>query len=322
MVAALDVDPLAVETYKRNHPRALILERDITKVTAKSILKRLKLRPGQLPVLAGCPPCEGFSALRTLNGRRRIRDTKNDLIFQFLRFVRVLRPKSIMLENVPGLARDRRLNKFRKVLTSLGYRSTCKVLNAVDYGVPQRRHRMILLALKTAKPKFAMKWQDRPTVGAVMRQLAKPGESGDPLHDHRATRSPKVRALIRKIPRNGGSRRSLHGNRQLDCHRRITGFNDIYGRMSWDQPAPTITSGCINPSKGRFLHPTQNRAITLREAALLQGFPKGYFFSLRRGTYPAAQMIGNAFPPQFATLHARQLVKQLRAGKQKRFGQT
>ena len=94
---------------------------------------------------------------------------------------------------------------------------------------------------------------------------------------------------------------------QLECHKRTDGFKDIYGRMAWSKPSPTITGGCINPSKGRFLHPEEDRAITLREAALLQGFPKSFRFDLSRGRFPTAQMIGNAFPPIFAQKHASKL---------------
>jgi len=106
---------------------------------------------------------------------------------------------------------------------------------------------------------------------------------------------------------------NLPANDQLPCHKRSDGFRDIYGRMRWAAAAPTITGGCINPSKGRFLHPVQDRAITLREAALLQGFPARYQFDLSRGRYWTAQLIGNAFPPAFAERHARALRSQMRS---------
>ena len=120
-------------------------------------------------------------------------------------------------------------------------------------------------------------------------------------------------SLIRRIPKNGGSRTDLPNMDQLECHQKLDGFNDVYGRMSWHEPAPTITGGCINPSKGRYIHPDDDRAITLREAALLQGFPKSYAFDMSRGRYPAAQMIGNAFPPKFAEHHARAIYTHLEA---------
>jgi DNA (cytosine-5)-methyltransferase 1 len=197
------------------------------------------------------------------------------------------------------------------VLSGLGYNWEYQVLDAADYGVPQHRRRMILLATLRGPAVFARKSQSSQTVRSSIAHLDRPGQSGDPLHDHPARRSTDVQLLIKRIPRNGGSRLALSKREQLACHRKTDGFRDIYGRMGWDEPAPTITGGCINPSKGRFLHPTQNRAITLREAALLQGFPRRYFFSLKKGTYPAAQMIGNAFPPVFATRHAFYLAQQL-----------
>ena len=98
---------------------------------------------------------------------------------------------------------------------------------------------------------------------------------------------------------------------QLKCHRKCNGFKDVYGRMAWDNVAPTITGGCCNPSKGRFLHPEEDRAISLREAALLQSFPPDYDFSLRRGKFAAAQMIGNALPPEFIRRHATKLAEHL-----------
>ena len=118
-------------------------------------------------------------------------------------------------------------------------------------------------------------------------------------------------ALIRRIPKDGGSRTDLPTDEQLKCHQRLDGFRDVYGRMAWRKPAPTITGGCINPSKGRYIHPEEDRAITLREAALLQGFPKTYYFDMSQGRYPAAQMIGNAFPPKFAEHHARAIYELL-----------
>jgi DNA (cytosine-5)-methyltransferase 1 len=136
----------------------------------------------------------------------------------------------------------------------------------------------------------------------------------DPLHDFPETRSERVKALIRLIPRDGGSRMDLGDEHQLDCHRRCDGFSDVYGRMAWNKVSPTITGGCCNPSKGRFLHPTRDRNITLREAALLQTFPPSYFFSLRRGKFATAQMIGNALPPEFIRRHGVVIRQHLTQG--------
>jgi DNA (cytosine-5)-methyltransferase 1 len=137
--------------------------------------------------------------------------------------------------------------------------------------------------------------------------LKPPGRSRDPLHNYSVQRTKTVARLIKKIPRNGGSRRDLGERAQLACHKRLHGFKDVYGRLAWDRPANTITGGCINPSKGRFLHPTADRAITLREAALLQTFPKGYRFHWDNNRYALAVLIGNALPPEFVKRHAKAL---------------
>jgi DNA (cytosine-5)-methyltransferase 1 len=120
-------------------------------------------------------------------------------------------------------------------------------------------------------------------------------------------RAGTVLKLIRDIPKDGGSRGDLPRARQLRCHKKSDGFSDIYGRMAWKKVAPTITSGCFNPSKGRFLHPESDRAITMREAALLQGFPRDYSFALSYGKQAIALMIGNALPPEFIRRHALEI---------------
>ena len=151
------------------------------------------------------------------------------------------------------------------------------------------------------------------TVRKAIGGLNRAGASGDELHDLPERRAKRVLQLIREIPKNGGSRADLPAARQLKCHIRQDGFHDIYGRMSWDDVAPTITSGCHNPSKGRFLHPDEDRAITLREAALLQSFPQTYRFPLSGGKEAIALMIGNALPPEFIRRHALEIRKALSA---------
>lgn len=271
-------------------------------------MEALNIEPGELTLLAGCPPCQGFSTLRTLNGRKSVVDPMNDLIFQFIRFARVFRPKTIMVENVPGLAADQRLERFRERLGKLGYTHQVKIFDASEYGVPQRRRRMILIAVRGVHQlEFAPPSRRKRSVRGAIGALPPPDRSRDPIHSHPVNRAPSVLKMISKIPKDGGSRSDLRKNYRLACHERCDGFKDVYGRMSWALPAPTITGGCINPSKGRFLHPDQDRAITLREAAMLQGFPRTYRFAMTRGLYPAAQMVGNAFPPEFAARHARHL---------------
>lgn len=308
VVAAVDTDALACATYRANHKSTLLLEKNVQDVDAVDLMVDLGMEKGQLDLLAGCPPCQGFSTLRTLNGGKKISEPMNDLLFQFCRFIKAFKPKTIMVENVPGLATDDRLSSFRAFLSSAGYKSCIDVFDAADFGVPQRRRRMILLAAHGAKPEFVAPAKRRRSVRSAIARLPVPAAATDPVHNHPADRAPHVMAIIRKIPRDGGSRNELGAESQLPCHRKCNGFKDIYGRMSWDKPSPTITGGCINPSKGRFLHPEQDRAITLREAAILQGFPKKYHFDLSKGRYPAAQMIGNAFPPSFAAHHAKALL--------------
>jgi DNA (cytosine-5)-methyltransferase 1 len=301
---AVEIDDLACKTYRLNHKRVKLWKMDIRKLTGKTVKEQLGLRGGDLDLLAACPPCQGFSTMRTKNGTRRKRENRNHLVFEVLRLARVLKPKAVMLENVPGLAANWRFLKFCKGLRSLGYRLRWAVLNTVDYAVPQRRRRLVLLASRFSEPSFAPKSRNHRTVRQALKGLNAPRRSRDPLHNYKVQRSKKVAAIIRKIPRNGGSRKSLGVRKQLLCHQRLKGFWDVYGRMSWDSPAPTITGGCINPSKGRFLHPEANRAITLREAALLQSFPKDYQFPIEEGRYPIALLIGNALPPEFIKRHA------------------
>jgi DNA (cytosine-5)-methyltransferase 1 len=213
-----------------------------------------------------------------------------------------------MLENVPGLADDARMVSLVQVLTDLGYLGTFKVLDAADFGVPQRRHRVVLLMGRGMTIDFPTAASVRRTVHDAIAKLPKAGTSGDPSHDISEHRTARVRSIISRVPKDGGSMRDLGKEALLACHQRCDGFYDVYGRMRWHDVSPTITSGFVNPSKGRFLHPTLDRCITVREAALLQGFPKNYYFALRRGKYPAAEMIGNAFPPPFAKAVAEMVV--------------
>lgn len=311
VIGAIEIDPLAAATYRRNHRRTKLWQRDIRKVPATEIATTLGLRKGELDLLAGCPPCQGFSTLRTLNGSHEIADPRNELIFEFLRIARKLAPKTIMLENVPGLAKDERLMSFAEKLERSGYYVDYQVLDVSRYGIPQRRRRTVLIASRQGPVPWAAEAKEVRTVRHVLGDLKKPGASGDPLHDLPTLHSEEVREIIKQIPKNGGSRSSLSKRNQLACHKGFDGFADVYGRMAWNKVAPTITSGCINPSKGRFLHPSQDRAITLREAALLQGFPEKYWFSLEKGKYAAAQMIGNALPPGFAKRHACEIRRHL-----------
>lgn len=316
VLGAIEIDPLAVEAYRANHAGVRVWERDIRKVPVAEVLRCLRLKRGALTLLAGCPPCQGFSRLRSRNGSRRVRDARNDLVLEFLRFVRGLRPKAVMLENVPGLVTNRRFRHLTRRLKEFGYEVEYRVLDAAEYGVPQRRRRLILVASRLGTPRFGRRGRLNRTVRMTIAHLPRIGRSGDALHDqHTENRSKSIRELIRNVPRNGGSRTSLSKRFRLACHSRCDGFWDVYGRMRWDDVAPTITSGFVNPSKGRFLHPSCHRTLTLREGALLQSFPPNYWFPGEAGKYPVAEMIGNALPPEFVRRHALALRRHLETAK-------
>lgn len=301
---AVDVDPLSVKTYLANHPDVKVWEIDIRQLNPSEMGAALSLGKKRLDLLAGCPPCQGFSTMRTLNGARSIEDPRNDLLLDFQRFVEALSPRAVMLENVPGLRNDGRFAAFCNRMKDIGYLGDHRVLNAAEYGVPQRRRRLIYLAGYGMGIPFADPVYKPITVRDAIQGLPKAGESGDPVHDIPEQRTAKVMELIRRIPKNGGSRTDLPEEDQLDCHKRCNGFKDVYGRLAWDDVAPTITSGCFNPSKGRFLHPEEDRAITMREAALLQGFPHSYKFPITDNKSAIALMIGNALPPPLIAAHA------------------
>ncbi len=310
VLAGVEIDSLAAESYRLNHPDSKLVEQDIREVDPSVLMTSLGLRRGELDLLAGCPPCQGFSSIRT---RRRgtVEDSRNDLLFQFVRFVDAFRPRALLMENVPGLAVDARLGSLVRRLRHRGYRMRWSVVDAAEHGVPQRRRRLVMIGSRVGKVAWPEPSKQRRTVSDAIGHLAVPGESGDALHDLVEKRSDRIGLLIAAIPPNGGSREDLPPDPRLACHVRTRGLFDVYGRLRWDDVSPTVTGGCVNPSKGRFLHPDQNRAITLREAALLQSFPEDYQFSLRRGKYAAAEMIGNALPPEFVRDHAAQIVQAL-----------
>lgn len=315
VLAAVEIDAKARETYRLNHQDVALVGADIREVTTEQMLSSCRIAKDELDLLAGCPPCQGFSTLRSRNGREAIPDVRNDLIEEFARLALGLRPKLVMMENVPALAKYDKFKAFVSRLEADGYWVKVEVLDVGNFGVPQRRKRLILSASRVGEPKLAAPLDGKCTVREAIGSLAKAGASGDLLHDTTCgPRTPRVQAIIRAIPKNGGSRDSLPPGLKLSCHERTSGFNDVYGRMKWDDVAPTITSGCHNPSKGRFLHPTEDRPISLREAALLQGFPQGYKFRVEHGKEAIALMIGNALPPPFITAHSRAMAQGLGNG--------
>lgn len=315
VLAGVELNGVAADTYSLNHPGHCLYKQDICDISPEIMLADLGLKKGELDLLAGCPPCQGFSTHRTRNKVISVEDKRNDLVFEFVRFVEGMLPKTIMMENVPGLHKDSRMVEVKKRLETLGYQfddNTISVRNAADYGVPQRRRRMIMMASRFGIVDVPPKLEKQKTVRDFIANLDKAGESGDVLHDWLIIHTDRIKKLISLIPKNGGSRTDIPEKYWLECHKRSPkSYTDVYGRMSWESVAPTITGGCNNPSKGRFLHPEENRGITLREAALLQTFPKGYKFSTKGGKAGVALMIGNALPPAFIKNQAAMLIKHL-----------
>jgi DNA (cytosine-5)-methyltransferase 1 len=315
VVGAVENHPTYAESYGLNHPKTNLKLDDITKINPIEYAKELGLKVGELDLLAGCPPCQGYSTIGTRN-RGKKDDPRNELVYEVLRFAIAFQPKTIMMENVPALNNDDRLKRLVDELKKLGYEVDHKVLKMSHYNVPQARRRMIMLASRFDDIEVVKQELDEDkmkTVREAISFLPPKGDSKDPLHDTTDNRSEKVKKRIAMIPKDGGSRSDLGEEHQLECHKRTTGFRDVYGRMAWDKPSPTITGGCNNPSKGRFIHPEENRVITLREAALLQTFPADYKFSFKSGKTGVAMMIGNALPPTFIEFHARKLIKHLQA---------
>lgn len=315
VVGAVEFHPVFAESYQMNHPEVSLKVGDVVKVEPYEYMKELGLKAGELDLLAGCPPCQGYSTIGTRNRGERD-DPRNELVYQVLRFALVFKPKTLMMENVPALAKDARLADLVAKLKKVDYKVDVKILNMSNYKVPQARRRMIMLASRLGDIEVVEQELDTDkmaTVREAISFLPPAGQSGDQLHDIIEKRKPKTQKMISLIPKNGGSRADLPYEYQLECHKKTTGFKDVYGRMQWDKPSPTITGGCSQPSKGRFLHPEENRSITLREAALLQTFPRDYKFSFKAGRQGVATMIGNALPPTFIQFHATSLLRHLDA---------
>lgn len=311
VVAAVECNSLATYSYRANHPEVLLVDHDIRDINGQLLLKASGIRKGQLDLLAGCPPCQGFSTMTRKNKPGWADDDRNDLIFEMLRLVEELKPKMVLLENVPGLQNHWRFRRFITALRRMEYFYDYGILNAVHFRVPQRRKRLILVASRLGEIDLPSGSENEVTVRQTIKGLCAPRYSNDLLHKFQSKHRDEVKAIIRRIPRNGGSRISLGKRSQLSCHKKFDGFKDVYGRMRWDNVSPTITGSCYNPSKGRFLHPEQMRAISLREAALLQTFPRKYKFPspFEFSRCAIALLIGNALPPKFAAAQGRHLRK-------------
>ncbi|WP_144575946.1 DNA cytosine methyltransferase [Agrobacterium sp. DE0009] len=301
VLAACDNDPAAANTYRANHPEVRLVEGDIKlNCTIGSITAAVG---GMTDLVVICAPCQPFSS----QNRHRGNDEREQLIVRALAVVAKLRPALVFFENVPGLVSP----AYREIVTTvhaglkgLGYAvSEPIVRDAADFGVPQRRRRCIMLAARCEGAVAAFSStdvrRDPRTVYSAIADLPvlASGEASenDPLHRSR-THQPIALERLKHIPHNGGSRSSLPDHLVLKCHKgKSTSFSDVYGRMAWDSVAPTLTTGCTDLTRGRFGHPDQNRAITMREAARLQTFPDDYRFVGQPAQI--SRQIGNAVPP-------------------------
>lgn len=301
VIVAIDNNPVACKTYKYNHPHVELYEKDIRDISVQEIRnKYFDKRNADLLVV--CAPCQPFSSQnKALNS---IEDQLK-LILNAVEFARTLEPKLVFFENVPGITGNRFkwiIEDLRIQLESLGYViGKPEIIDAADYSVPQRRKRTIMLAAKerilpplpSALTPIGSRITVRSTIGDLPVLLANQTNQQDFLH-HSRNHGPLTLERLSYIPKDGGSRDSLPHDLVLRCHRNYTGHPDVYGRMKWDDVAPTLTTGCTDLTRGRFAHPSEDRAITLREAARLQTFPDEYFF-YGSDSYIATQ-IGNAVP--------------------------
>lgn len=315
VIGAIEKDSSAAATYAANHPKVALVVDDIRVVDEESFRTDLGIASEDLTLLAGCAPCQGFSRHR----RGDSTDDRNDLVLEILRFVQSFKPLIVFMENVPEITRASHrmvLDGFIDGLRQLGYlRVETKSVNAADYGVPQLRNRFALLATRHetldvkipdgrfARPDLAKQlgkapWRTVRQTIAHLPALSVGEQSLDhPLHVAGHLSQRNVQRLA-SISTDGGSRASLPESYRLPCHNDVKGYSDTYGRMKWDEPCRTLTTGCTSITKGRFGHPEQDRGITPLEAALLQTFPITYRFPCPPTA--AARQIGNAVPVDLA----------------------
>ena len=325
--AAVEKDGHAVKSYRRNvrnasGRRIAVFEGDIRDVGPFDVMVDAGLTKGQCDLLLGGPPCQGFSSHRL--GRAGVDDPRNELLLRYFSFVEALRPRTFLLENVPGLLQPKHveyLNRFVRKANECRYEIIGPVvLNARDFGVPQNRKRVFILGVCMGVAGIELRWPPVPT--HTKPDLAR--ENGMPPwrtaaeafipkelpDDPNAIHMNHGEALVeafRSTPANGGSR--SHSNRVLPCHAGHRGHHDVYGRICVDHPSPTMTTACINPSKGRFVHPYEHHGITARQAARLQTFPDDFFFE--GGLMAAGVQIGNAVPVRLARILCNTLHEML-----------
>ena len=311
--AAVEHDPHACDSYRNNlvdkkTGRPVLFDSDIQKLDWKDVLTKAGLKRGECDLLLGGPPCQGFSAHRINDAG--VDDPRNELLASYFDSVEAIRPAAFLIENVPGLLWKRHEQYLSRLLAA-AKRARYRVLDAVtvnarSYGVPQNRKRIFLLGFREdihveliwppipshcdpkdedAIAKGKPSWKTASTV------FSKPILKTDVNNLH-MKHSQAMTEVFASTPINGGSRHESH--RVLECHKTHDGHKDVYGRIDPSRPGPTMTTACINPSKGRFLHPTRDHGITVRHAARFQTFPDEFIFS--GGIIAAGRQVGNAVP--------------------------
>jgi DNA (cytosine-5)-methyltransferase 1 len=304
IVLGIDIDLDAAATYKANFPDAVFLSADLTKTRSNKLRSYVDSCKPHPILFCGCAPCQPFSKQ---NGARKGKDSRSSLLSHFGRFVRYYKPDFVLIENVPGIqnvkARRSPLRDFVGLLDKLKYQHIVKVVDCRDYGVPQTRKRLVLIASRVGSLSFPEKTHGEGTnlpYSTVWQWIKgfpriKAGGECKRVANHRAARLSKENLRRIRATPPGGSRRDWPRKLMLDCHKNgHDGHSDVYGRLRKNQPASALTTRCISLSNGRFGHPTQHRAISAREAATLQTFRRNFIF---KGTLTAtARQIGNAVP--------------------------
>lgn len=318
----IDIDPMCQYPYDENN-KAKFLLRSIEGIKDKEI--RWYYPKGSIRLLAGCAPCQTFS---TYNWKADSSDKRWWLLLEFSRLVKKIKPELVTMENVPRVLDQDVFNQFVSDLESLSYNVSYQIVSCADYGIPQRRNRLVLLASKLGSINLITpkEWKRKPStvrkaIGKLKPLKAGNSDNKDPLH-HSATLT-EINLLRIKASRPGGTWRDWDKKLVVECHKKKTGktYPGVYGRMVWDKPAPTITTQFFGFGNGRFGHPTQDRAISLREGAILQSFPKSYkFISPEKeiARKDLGRLIGNAVPVKLGEIIGKSILKHVESYKSKR----
>ena len=303
VLAGLDNDPNCGFPYKKNNPVKFI-EADISSFDFRKMANLYS--QDSVKVLAGCAPCQPFSSL---THGIKVKCEKWSLLNHFFRAVKILHPHIISVENVAGIAETDIFKDFISQLREEGYVVNRKIVNCADYGIPQMRKRMILLASAFGKIEMPQKTNSkaeyltvRKVIGKLPRIKAGQQCRKDTLHRARNLSDLNLKRIRQSRP--GGTWREWKKDLLPECYKKESGkgYGSVYGRMEWDKPSPTITTQFSTYGCGRFGHPVQDRALSVREAAMLQTFPKSYILDSSLNMDILGRQIGNAVPPRLGKI--------------------